>query len=239
MSKGKVYIIPIPISENTLDKVLPNFNQRIISGLRHFVVERTKTARQYLRKVDREFPIDDSVFYEYNKHNNYSFSKEAIDQLNNGNDVGLISEAGYPGIADPGANFIAAAHQVDAQIIPLIGPSSIFLALAASGMNGQGFTFHGYPPIKDPERSSFLKKITELAEKTGYAQILIETPYRNERLLEDCIKQNKNDLSLTIAYDITGEREQIITKPMALWKKKPFSFDKTPCVFILGTTRQQ
>lgn len=239
MSSGKVYIIPIPISEDTFAKVLPDYNASIILTLRYFVVERTKTARQFLRKMDREFPIDASSFFEYNKHDDYSFAQEAVTALKEGHDIGLISEAGYPGIADPGANFVAAAHKVNAQVIPLIGPSSIFLALAASGMNGQGFSFHGYPPIKDPERSMFLRKISESSEKTNYAQILIETPYRNEKLLQDFIKYANNHLELTIAYDVTGKNEEIITKPLSTWKKKPFNFDKTPCVFILGTTQRR
>jgi 16S rRNA (cytidine1402-2'-O)-methyltransferase len=237
MQQSKLIIIPIPISEGDLSGVLPSANAAIIQPIRYFVVERIKTARQFLRKMDREFPIDDCTFFELDKHDHYTFDPNALNVLKSGQTIGLISEAGYPGIADPGARFVAAAHEAQAEVIPLIGPSSIFLALAASGMNGQGFVFHGYPPKKDPERAAFFKKIGSDAIKTGYAQILIETPYRNDAFMKDCFQHINGQLALTIAYNITGDTEQIVTKPLAVWKKKPFKFDKTPCVFVLGTTR--
>lgn len=234
MAKGKLYIIPIPISEDTLDKVIPEYNREIVMELRHFVVEKIKTARQFLRKSDRGFPIDDSEFYELNKHDGYTFQQEALQKLKAGINVGLMSEAGYPGVADPGGAFVALAHRENIEVIPLIGPSSLLLALAASGMNGQGFTFNGYLPKKDPERSSKIKQLNQLVVKTGYAQLFIETPYRNETMLRDLTHLCHNDLLLTIAYDITGSKQYIRTKRIGEWKKTPFKFDKTPCVFVLG-----
>ncbi|WP_070138478.1 SAM-dependent methyltransferase [Crocinitomix algicola] len=234
MAKGKLYIIPIPISENTLDQVLPNYNHEIVKELRFFVVEKIKTARQFLRKMDRTFPIDDSVFYELNKHDEYAFRREAIEALKKGNDVGILSEAGYPGVADPGSEFIALAHENAVKIVPLIGPSSILLALAGSGMNGQGFTFHGYLPKKDNDRTQKIKDLTTAVVKTGFAQLFIETPYRNSAMFQDLLNTCHENLKLTVAYDITGEKEQIKTKRIGEWKKHPFSFDKTPCVFVLG-----
>ncbi|MDA7803074.1 SAM-dependent methyltransferase [Crocinitomix sp.] len=234
MPSGKLYIIPIPISEGTLERVLPSYNHEIVKELRYFVVEKIKTARQFLRQMDRAFPIDDSVFYELNKHDDYAFKLEAIEAMKQGHDIGILSEAGYPGVADPGSEFIALAHKNQMDVIPLIGPSSLLLAIAASGMNGQGFTFNGYLPKKDNERTQKLKELENTVSQTGFAQLFIETPYRNESMFKDILNSCHQDLSLTIAYDVTGEKQFIRTKTIAEWKKKGFQFDKTPCVFVLG-----
>ena len=235
MPKGKLYIIPIPISEDTLEKVLPNFNHEITKHLRCFVVEKIKTARQFLRKMDRDFPIDDSVFYEQDKHQDYSFHADVIKKLNDGESIGLLSESGYPGIADPGSKIVALAHENKCQVIPLIGPSSILLALAASGMNGQGFTFHGYLPKSVNEKIEKIKELNQQVLRNGFSQIFIETPYRNETMFADLIKYSDDVIKLTIAYDISGSSEKIRTKTIAEWKKQNFKFDKLPCVFVLGS----
>ena len=234
MAKGKLYIVPIGISEASLNNVLPDYNTTIVKELRCFVVEKLKTSRQFLRKMDREFPIDDTLFFEQNKHDDYSFEASVIDQLKNGVDVGLMSESGYAGIADPGAKIVANAHKIGVDVIPLIGPSSIFLALAASGMNANGFTFHGYLPKKDPERGHQIKSVSNQVSKLGYAQIFIETPYRNELIFKDFLRLGNGEHKLCIAYDITGPKEKIQTKRISDWKSKPFKFDKTPCVFVIG-----
>jgi 16S rRNA (cytidine1402-2'-O)-methyltransferase len=233
-AKGKLYVIPINISESDLSQVLPLFNDKIVKQLRVFVVEKIKTSRQFLRKMDRDFPIDDSVFYEQNKHDDYSFHRDVLVKLNEGNDVGLMSESGYPAIADPGSLIVSMAQSQGIKVIPLVGPSSILMALAASGMNGQGFTFNGYLPKKDPERSKEIKFITNLISKTGFAQIFIETPYRNEMIFSDFLKHCSDELKLCVAYDVTGVHEKIVTKSISSWKKSPFPFDKVPCVFVLG-----
>jgi len=235
LSKGKLYIIPIPISEDTLTKVLPEYNHTIVKELRFFVVEKIKTARQFLRKMDSTFPIDDSIFHEQDKHQDYAFHKDVLNHLNEGKNVGLLSESGYPGIADPGTKIVALAHQNNCEVIPLVGPSSLFLALASSGMNGQGFTFHGYLPKDANERIQKIKEISAEILKTNFAQLFIETPYRNELMLNDLLKVCPSEIKLTIAYDITGANEKILTKKIGEWKKVPFSFDKLPCVFILGS----
>lgn len=234
MSKGKLYIVPINISESSLDKVLPDFNKKTVSVLRYFVVEKIKTARQFLRKMDRSFPIDDSVFFELDKHNNYSFQMEILDELKAGNDVGLMSESGYPAIADPGSQIVSMCQYSGIEVIPMVGPSSILMALAASGMNGNGFTFNGYLPKKDPERSKEVKEIVKIIAKTSFAQIFIETPYRNETIFEDFLKHCPAEMKLCVAYDVTGPEEKIISKSIEDWKKGKFKFDKTPCVFVLG-----
>lgn len=233
-AKGKLYVIPIQISEGEILNVIPSGVIPKISTIRHFVVEKIKPARQFLRKIDRDFPIDESVFYELDKHNNYAFNDEVLVQLKNGQDFGLISEAGYPGVADPGSNMVALAHQNDIEVIPFVGPSSILMALAASGLNGQGFTFNGYLPVKDPERSKRINFIVQLISKTKFAQIFIETPYRNQMIFEDLLKQSPDGFKLCVAYDITGSDQKIVTRSVQDWKKAPFKFDKTPAVFVLG-----
>ena len=234
MSKGKLYIIPINISESSIERVLPDFNRSIVKDLRYFVVEKIKTSRQFLRKMDREFPIDDSVFYEQDKHNDYSFQMEVLEMLKAGKNVGLMSESGYPAIADPGSQIVSMAQYSGIEVVPLVGPSSILMALAASGMNGNGFTFNGYLPKKDPDRSNEIRFICGLINKSSLAQIFIETPYRNETIFEDFLKYCPADFKLCVAYDITGADEKIVTKSIADWKKGKFQFDKTPCVFVLG-----
>ena len=234
MSKGKLYIIPINISDTELSRVLPEYNTSIVKHLRYFAVEKIKTSRQFLRKMDREFPIDDSTFYEQNKHDNYSFGDEVIQQLKNGNDVGLMSESGYPAVADPGYKIVAKAQEIGAEVVPLVGPSSLLMALSASGLNGQGFTFNGYLPVKDPERSKQINLISGLIQKTGFSQLFIETPYRNQIIFQDFIKHCPAHFKLCIAYDVTGPTQKIQTESLTDWKKHPFKFDKTPCVFILG-----
>ena len=234
MSKGKLYIVPIHISESSLDRVLPDFNSQIVKELRHFVVEKIKTSRQFLRKMDSSFPIDDSIFYEQDKHNDYHFQLEVLEKLKQGHDVGLMSESGYPAIADPGSQIVAMAQVSNIEVVPLVGPSSLLMALAASGMNGNGFTFNGYLPKKDPERSKEIKSVIQTVLKNSFAQVFIETPFRNEAIFEDFLRHSPDELKLCIAYDITGPTERILTKSVEKWKKSPFKFDKTPCIFILG-----
>lgn len=232
--KGRLFIIPIPISTGKPENSLAQSTIELAISLRFFVVEKTKTARQFLRKVDKTFPIDDAVFYELNKHNNYEFTQAVLTHLQNGIDIGVMSEAGYPGIADPGNGVVQMAHQNGIKVIPLIGPSSLFLALATSGLNGQGFTFHGYLPKNESERAASIKQLNQIIFQTNFAQIFIETPYRNQVMFETLLKHAAPELQLTIAMDITGEKEYIVTKTVQNWKTKNLSFDKAPCVFILG-----
>lgn len=232
--KGSLYIIPIPISGNKAELVLTNYTITTAKALRYFVVEKVKTARQFLRQIDKTFPIDDSVFYELNKHNDYAFNQTVIEHLMAGNDVGVMSEAGYPGIADPGNGVVQLAHQNNINVVPLIGPSSLFLALATSGLNGQGFTFHGYLPKNENERAATIKQLCLQAAQSGFAQLFIETPYRNQAIFESVLKHGSPDLQLTVALDITGQNEYIKTKTIRQWQKSNLSFEKAPCVFIIG-----
>jgi len=231
---GVLYIIPIPISETEPTKVLSEHTIDIASQLRCFVVEKIKTARQFLRKIDKSFPIDNSEFFELNKHQQYAFEDEVIEKLLNGQNVGLMSEAGYPGIADPGSGVVKKAHQKNINVVSLIGPSSIFLALATSGLNGQGFTFNGYLPKNESDRVKKIKHLNQLIRQNSFAQIFIETPYRNQTMFNDLIKHSFGDILLTIAEDITGNHEWIKTKSVNDWKKQKKQLPKIPCVFILG-----
>ncbi len=231
---GTLYIIPIPISDTLPQKVLSEHTISIASQLRVFVVEKIKTSRQFLRKIDKTFPINDSEFYELNKHNQYAFEDKVIQKLIEGKDVGLMSEAGYPGIADPGTGVVKKAHQKNIKVVSLIGPSSIFLALATSGLNGQGFTFNGYLPKNESERIKKIKQLNQTIRQTGYAQIFIETPYRNQPMFNDLIKHSFEDVLLTVAEDITGGNERIKTKTIKAWKNHNKQLPKIPCVFILG-----
>jgi 16S rRNA (cytidine1402-2'-O)-methyltransferase len=234
LAKGKLYIIPVPISENTLDMVIPAYNLELVNGLRIFVVEELKTARRFLRKMNSAFPIDDSVFFVQDKHDDYRFHPDVMGHLEKGDSVGLMSESGYPGVADPGSKIVDLAHKHGIEVVPLIGPSSLFLALAASGLNGQGFTFHGYLPKSNDERIKKIKDIAADVQRSGFAHLFIETPYRNEVMMADLLQTCPAGIKLTVAYDVTGVDQKIITRTVNDWKKLPFTFGKLPCVFILG-----
>ncbi len=231
---GTLYIIPIPISDTKPQKVLSEHTIEIASGLRCFVVEKIKTARQFLRKIDKTFPIDESEFFELNKHQQYAFEDEVIQKLMQGTNVGLMSEAGYPGIADPGSGVVKKAHQNNIKVESLIGPSSIFLALATSGLNGQEFTFNGYLPKNESDRIKKIKYLNQLIRQNGFAQIFIETPYRNQAMFDDLLKHSFGEVLLTIAEDVTGNNEWVKTKSINEWKKQNKKIPKIPCVFILG-----
>lgn len=231
---GKLYIIPIPIAEGDWEKQLPQYNREVIANLRLFAVERIKTARQFLRKIITDFPIDDSEFYEQNKHNDYQFSNEFIQKLIEGQDGAVVSESGYPSVADPGDNIVSKAQENGIEVIPLIGPSSLLLALASSGLNGQLFSFNAYLPIKEPQRSKVIKEFEQETSRTGRTHIFIETPYRNGNLFNDFCRVLNGDIKLCVAYDIMGENQKILTKTVQRWKINGFKFDKTPCVFLIG-----
>ena len=234
MAKGTLYIVPVHIAEDSIDRVIPEYNHQVVKRLRVFAVERIKTARQFLRKIDPTFPIDDSQIFEQNKHQDYLIDDKLFELLDQGEDVGLMSESGYAAVADPGFKVVSKAQQRGVKVVPLVGPTSLLLALAASGLNGQSFSFNGYLPVKDPERSKQLKFLSGLVEKNNQSQIFIETPYRNQAFVDTVIKVCPVKMKLCIAYDVTGQEEKIITKSVEKWRKSPFKFDKTPCVFILG-----
>lgn len=234
MAKGKIYLVPMTLGSETTQHIIPSEVATLAINLRCFAVENIKTTRQYLRKLNREFPIDDSRFYIVNKRSKPEELFPIIRELNNGNDVGIISEAGCPGIADPGANLVALAHENGIHVHPLVGPSSILLTLIASGFNGQSFSFHGYLPKERKER---IRKIKELELDTshfGNTHLFMETPFRNDNMIEDLLNELKDDTLLCIASDLTNPKERIQTMRVVDWRENAYSLNKIPAIFAIG-----
>jgi len=230
MKFGVLYLIPLPI--HPTDEFQPNLTPPIIkehiSKLNHFAVENIRTARRYIKKIEPNFNIDNTFFEVLNKKSNPSVTHKIIGEIKNGRSYGLMSEAGCPGIADPGKILCDIAHQQNIKIKPLIGPCSITMALMASGLNGQNFAFHGYLPIQQKERINEIKK---LSKKIG-AHIFIETPYRNEKLIKDLLLHLDGEKKLCIATNLTGFNEYINTKTVKEWKEVKFNINKQPTIFI-------
>ncbi len=229
---GKIYLIPVTLGGEDYQKVIPEKVLAVTRSLRLFVVEDLRSARRYLRLIDREFPINDSRFHELNEHTVEVEIEHYLDPVVNGSDMGIMSEAGLPGIADPGAKLVALAHRKHIRIIPLPGPSSIILALIASGLNGQNFSFNGYLPVKPAERAESLKTLEKKAQE-GYAQIFMETPYRNQRMVESILESCRGETRLCIAVDITLSGEVIRTMTISEWKKNIPAINDHPAIFIL------
>ncbi|MBO6005338.1 MAG: SAM-dependent methyltransferase [Paludibacteraceae bacterium] len=229
---GILYLIPNTLGENDPNDVLPQKVMETAKAIRHFIVEDVRTARRFLRKIDRTFPIDDSVFFELNQHTDRSKIDPYIKPLLEGKDMGVISEAGCPAVADPGADIVALAHRKGIRVVPLVGPSSILLAQMASGFNGQSFAFVGYLPIENGERQQRLRKLEHRAKEENQTQLFIETPYRNTKLFEELLATLKGDTKICIACDITLDSEYIETRTVSEWKqKKPQDLNKRPTIF--------
>ncbi len=231
---AKLFLIPTTLGDSELGRVLPPDLTSIISSVKVFVVENLRTARRFLKKVNPEINIDELTFFELNKHTNKAELARFLEPALAGSDTGIISEAGCPGVADPGAEVVALAHTKGVRVVPLVGPSSILLALMASGMNGQNFAFNGYLPIKNPDKSKHLKMLERRAYQEKQCQIFIEAPYRNLQLLDDLLKTCDPQTLLCIATDITLESEFILTKSMAYWAKHIPDIQKRPTIFIIG-----
>lgn len=229
---GRIYLIPVTLGGDDFLKVIPEKVISLTRLLRFFIVEDIRSARRFLRLIDKEFPINDTVFFELNEHTGESDISSYLEPVLNGSDIGIMSEAGLPGIADPGACIIAMAHQKKITVTPLSGPSSIILALISSGLNGQNFTFNGYLPVKPAERTTKLRELEKKAGE-GYAQIFMETPYRNQKMLESILSTCQNNTMLCIAADITLFTESIRTMKISEWKKHiPLLTDRL-VIFVL------
>jgi len=229
-----LYILPTPISEN-LKGTIPSDVINILHNIKYFIVERARTSRRFVKSSGYKGKIEDLTFFELDKRNPDHIPNSFFEPALNGEPIGLMSEAGMPGIADPGAKIVAKAHELGIKVIPLVGPSSIFLSLAASGMNGQNFTFDGYLPVKVPELKKKLVFIEKEIQSKGTTHIFIETPYRNNRMLELILNSFSNNIKLCIASEITGEKEFISTKTIGNWKKtKKVDLHKKTCIFLLG-----
>lgn len=234
MKKGILYLIPTVISSGTEAKVLPPELRDLCNRLTHYLAENIRTARRCLSAMKIDRTIEEIEFKELSKKTQSSEIASLMAPIFKGESIGIMSEAGCPGIADPGAQAVEYAHQNGIQVVPFVGPSSIFLALMASGFSGQSFAFSGYLPIDKAEKIQGIRNLEHLAIKLKQTQIFMETPYRNNQLLEDLIKTCSPDLKLCIARDITGSKEMIITDTMRNWKKKKTDLHKQPCIFLIG-----
>ena len=230
--KGNIYMVPVTLGNPDHRLTVPSIVKEITSSLRLFAVEEVRTARRYLRSIDGDFPIDDAIFFPIGKHSGPADLTDFFSRVSDGMDAGVMSEAGMPGLADPGNIVVAEAHRRDIRVIPLTGASSIMLALVASGLNGQSFAFNGYLPVDASERR---KAITALEKKSaaGQTQIFMETPFRNDKMLDDILSVCKPSTRLCIAADITLETENIKTRPISLWLSDRPGLDKRLVVFLL------
>lgn len=229
-----LYLIPVNISDAPLRDTLPEGNIDIIKGIRHFIVENTRTARRFLKKCDPTFDIAAATFYELNGHTDPAEVGTYLEPLRGGLPVGVMSEAGCPAVADPGAAVVGIAQREGLRVVPLVGPSSILMALMASGFNGQGFTFNGYLPIDPREREKKLKELEALSRRLDMTQIFIETPYRNNRMVESLVRSLRGDTMLCVACDVTApEGETIVSRRVAEWKGAKYDFDKRPAIFLI------
>jgi 16S rRNA (cytidine1402-2'-O)-methyltransferase len=232
-SLGKLYLIPVTMGESDPMDVLPQTVKRTIELIDHYIVENEKTARKSIKGVLPEKKQSELVLFALNKHTDVKEHLSFIQPLLAGKNMGLMSEAGCPGVADPGAVIVKLAHEKGIQVIPLVGPSSILLAMMASGMNGQSFTFNGYLPIDKGEKKSALKNFEKLSFDKNQSQIFIETPYRNNKLLEDILKALQPSTHLCIATDITLPTEYIKTLRVTDWKKTKVDLHNRPTIFII------
>ncbi len=239
MEYGKLFLIPSFLGENGPDDVLPRRTILTACSLDCFVVEELRTARRFLSAIGLRGKMEDIEFHELNEHTPLSEIESYVSLFENGRNVGLVSEAGLPAVADPGAALVAMAHSEGIEVVPLVGPSSLMLALMASGMNGQSFAFCGYLPVKSEDRRKRLKEIEKTSAHSGQSQIFIETPYRNDSMLSDIVKCCHPATMVSIAADITLQSETIRSMPVSGWAKEVaggFRIGKRPCVFVLSAS---
>jgi len=231
LKKGKLYLIPVNIVNESLNLHLPEFNFSIVQNLTYFIVENAKEARANLKKYN--YPnLQNAQLFELNKHTDNKDIKDFLNPLFNGQDIGLVSDAGCPGVADPGSEVIKLAHQLNIEIIPLVGPSSILLSVMSSGFNGQNFSFVGYLPVEKDQRIKRLKEIESQSKKNKQAIYFIETPYRNEALFDTMLKSLHSQTFLFVGLNVGAADSLIRSKTLFDWKNSPnMSFDKKPCVF--------
>ncbi len=232
-NKGKLYLIPSPLGDNQPSEVLPEMVFETIGRIRTYVVEEVRTARRFLSRAGLKGKIDTLEFHELNEHTSSEQIEGYLGLFERGEDIGLISEAGLPAVADPGAQLVALCHKRGIEVVPLVGPSSLMLALMASGLNGQSFAFCGYIPAKSDERKSRLKVLEKVSSQLNQTQIIIETPYRNDSLLADILSVCNPSTRLCIAADITLPTAYIRTASIGDWKKNVPTIGKRPCVFLL------
>lgn len=228
-----LYLLPVTLGDTPIEKVLPSYNREIILNINHFIVEDVRSARRFLKKVDSSVDIDRLTFYELNKHTRPEAVSGYLQPLVEGNSMGVISEAGCPAVADPGADVVAVAQRKGLKVVPLVGPSSIILSVMGAGFNGQNFAFNGYLPIEPGERTRRLKELESRVYQENQTQLFIETPYRNRKLMEDILHICRPQTRLCIAANITCEGEYIRTRTVKEWKGHLPELDKIPCIFLI------
>ena len=233
MPYGTLYLIPVPLADEAAAKSFTPYLTDTINSIKEYIVENEKTARRFLKEAGLKTPQSELLIHDYGKHKREDGTADFFKGLQAGNDVGLMSEAGCPGVADPGALIVEKAHRMNIKVVPLVGPSSILLALMASGFNGQSFTFNGYLPIDKILRSKKIKELEGLAERNDQTQLFIETPFRNNPMLEEILRTANPQTRLCIACDITAATEFIQTKTIADWRKNVPDLHKRPAIFLI------
>ena len=231
-----LYLIPTQLSDVALDRVLPMHNIDVVREIRYFVVESLRSARRFLKKCDRNIDIDGLTMNELNEHTDLKDTatlEAMLEPISRGEAVGVISDAGCPAVADPGADLVAIAQRRGYKVFPLVGPSSILMSLMASGFNGQRFAFEGYLPVDGHARQARLKEMTRRIERERQTQIFIEAPYRNNQLIADLASQLPASMRLCVASDITGEGQSIITRTIGQWRQAQYDYHKVPTIFLL------
>jgi 16S rRNA (cytidine1402-2'-O)-methyltransferase len=229
-----LYLIPVTLGDTPVEQVLPTYNHDIIVNISYFIVENIRSARRFLKKTDKDIDIGSLTFYELSEHTNTDEIGSYLDPLQQGHAMGVISEAGCPAVADPGAAVVALAQRKKLRVIPLVGPSSMLMAVMGSGFNGQSFAFNGYLPVKPAERAAKIHQLESRAWKENQTQLFIETPYRNGKMIETILSSCRGDTRLCIAAGITTPAEYIVTRTVADWKKNPPpDFGKIPAIFLL------
>ena len=231
-SKGKLYLIPTPLGDNPVEEVIPKHVLETACSLRRFVVEQTRTARRFLSRYGLKGHVDELEFHELNEHSTDDEVRSLM-SLFDGSDVGLLSEAGLPAVADPGARLVELCHLQGVEVVPLVGPSSLMMALMASGLNGQCFEFCGYSPAKADSRKAALRSLEKESRAASRSEIIIETPYRNDALFADMLQNLSPDTRICVAADISLPTQYIRTARVAQWRKSPITIGKRPCVFII------
>ncbi len=234
MKQGKLYLIPNTLGDASFEKVCPSHNSEIINSLEEFIVEDAKSSRAFLKSAGYKIPFDRAIFHIHNEHTQTENSLEYFRSISEGKDIGIISDAGCPAIADPGAAIVKIAHEKNIQVVPLVGANSVILALMASGMNGQNFCFHGYLPKDRKDRIKKIKELEKNSTEKNQTQLFIETPYRNNHMIDDLLNSLSTSTLLCIACDITLSTEFVLTKNISDWKKKKPDINKRPAVFLIG-----
>jgi len=233
MNSPSLYLIPVTLGDTVINRVLPTYNTEIITDLRFFIVENVRSARRFMKKCNPAINIDGLTFFELNENSDRKNLERMLTPMMEGNSMGIISDAGCPAVADPGADVVAIAQRLGYKVIPLVGPSSILMAVMASGFNGQSFAFNGYLPIDGSERVKKLKQLESRAYNEDQTQLFIETPYRNNKMAEDILQHCRPSTRLCIAMNISCEDEFIVSKSVKAWKNNLPDLHKKPCIFLI------